>query len=77
MRGLTQELEALPEPTLKLLDLLTWADMTTSPTGEMVSVHERLREILERYDEDGPVGLAVRRSAPLLIRTVERVASQI
>ena len=73
VRGLSAELAELPRPGSRLLDLLTWADMTTGPTGDVVSVHDRLHEILERYDEDHPVTVAVRRSRGSLIRAVERV----
>jgi hypothetical protein len=48
-RGLSRELAELAEPTQELQDVLTLVDMTTSPTGEWVSLDERLREILGRY----------------------------
>jgi hypothetical protein len=39
----------------RLLSLLTWADLTTSPIGEQVTVRQRLQEILHRYPADSPV----------------------
>lgn len=73
VRGEMEEFEQLPRPDQTRLDLLTWADMTTSPDGESVSVEDRLQEILQRYPDDDPVSLAVRRSTPGLTATVERV----
>lgn len=75
VRGLEDELAEVAEPCRKLLDLLTWADMTTGPDGAVVRVRERLREILQRYDEDDPVSVAVSQSASSLMQTVERIES--
>lgn len=38
-----------------LLAVLTWADLTTSPTGQTVSPSERLAEIRGRYAQHHPV----------------------
>lgn len=49
--GIFAPFQEVPEPAvaLRLLALLTWADLTASPTGEEVSVQQRLAEILRRY----------------------------
>lgn len=44
---------ALPRPELHRL--IAWADMTTGPTGETVTVEERLAEIESRYGIGDPV----------------------
>lgn len=72
-RGLTLELQQFAEPDLQLLDLLTFSDMTTGPTGEPVTVEARLYEILERYPADDPVFRAITRSTVELIAAVNRV----
>ncbi len=55
--GVFAPFAALHDPALaqRLLSLLTWADLTTSPTGQQVSVQQRLAEILRRYPPDSPV----------------------
>lgn len=75
-RGLLSELLEFERPPSDLLDELTTADMTTSPTGMPVTVDERLAEILDRYDGDDPVFLAVSQSAPLLRAAVGRVKAR-
>lgn len=72
-RGLTQELARFRPPRKDLLDLLTWADMTTSPAGAPVRVKQRLDEILLRYPDSDPVHRAVRAARPELEASVRRV----
>ncbi|WP_404434216.1 HD domain-containing protein [Microbacterium lacus] len=72
-RELLAELNAFAAPPRDVLDIVTYADMTTSPSGEPVSADERVAEILSRYDEDDPVFAAVSTSAPELLAAVARV----
>lgn len=72
-RGLAAELQQFAEPDLRLLDFLTFSDMTTGPTGEAVTVEARLYEILERYPVDDPVFRAITKSSAELIAAVKRV----
>src|SRR6202034_4138718 len=45
-RGLADVLSSeFPSPESKLNDALAYCDMTTTPTGDVVSVHDRLSEI--------------------------------
>ncbi|WP_336922866.1 HD domain-containing protein [Aquipuribacter sp. SD81] len=71
-RGLAHELAALPKPAADDLDMLTFLDLTTSPQGRVVTVKERLSEILSRYEADDPVYRAVTRSSGELVASVER-----
>ena len=49
-RGLADVLSSeFPSPDPKLNDALAYCDMTTTPTGDVVSVHDRLSEIVDRY----------------------------
>ncbi len=59
-------------PSADDLDLLTFLDLTTSPQGVVVTVEERLEEILSRYSEADPVHRAVTRSRSELIASVQR-----
>lgn len=53
-------------------DLLMWADLTTSPAGETVTIRDRLDEILSRYDAQDPVHRHVTRNRDQLVAAAER-----
>lgn len=76
-RGLKESLSGFTPPPSDLLDILTYADMTTGPTGEAVTVESRIAEILDRYPSSDPVYRAVSRSAPALKAVVRRVDDQL
>lgn len=76
-RGLSAELGRIPPPPQEVLDLLTFADMTTSPDGVAVSGEQRVAEILSRYDEGDPVFAAVSRAIPELLAAVVRVRDRL
>ncbi len=65
-----------PEHSI-VADALTYADMTTSPTGQPVTVEERLAGILERYPPSDPVHRAITLSAGQLRATVARVEARL
>jgi len=75
-RGLADELRAFVEPPVELLDVLTFADMTTSRDGAPVDVVARLAEIESRYGPDDVVYRAVSRSRPDLLASVRRVSDR-
>lgn len=72
-RGLLAELHEFTPPPGEILDVVTFADMTTSPTGEPIDAQDRVAEILTRYEPDSPVYDAVSASAPELLAAIERV----
>ncbi|WP_176138419.1 HD domain-containing protein [Mycobacterium sp. D16R24] len=72
-RGLEAELQAFPVPPQSFLDILTYADLHTGPHGQYLSVHDRLRDILQRYAPDHQVHRAITRSTRELLRAVGRV----
>jgi len=76
-RGLADALALFPEPDPDQLDVLTLIDMSTSPTGEQVTVNERLAEILVRYPEGHPVHQAVSRSRSYLADSANRAARRL
>ncbi|WP_372491877.1 HD domain-containing protein [Nocardiopsis dassonvillei] len=73
-RGLAGVLagEFAPPPG-RLLDALTYSDMTTGPDGVHLPVERRLAEILERYAPEDLVHRSITRSAPLLTASVRAV----
>jgi hypothetical protein len=77
-RGLVDALaREFPAEDSPLADALTFADMTTSPTGSPVTVEERIAEILERYAPGHVVHESIRKAAPDLIATVRRVEARL
>jgi len=67
---LTREFSPPPRP---LADALTFCDMTTSPDGEHVQVHNRLAEIHNRYGTGHLVSRSIRRATPLILEAVGHV----
>ncbi|MDE0545927.1 HD domain-containing protein [Microbacterium sp. C7(2022)] len=76
-RGLLAELEEFTPPPSEILDVVTFADMTTSPTGEPIAATDRVAEILTRYEPNTPVYDAVSASAPELLAAVDRVNARL
>jgi HD domain len=76
-RGLAQILnrEFAPPPR-PLADALTFCDMTTSPDGEHVQVHNRLAEIHDRYGTGHLVSRSIRRATPLILEAVGHVRAR-
>jgi hypothetical protein len=72
-RGLADELSReFPAPTAKLNDALAYCDMTTTPTGEVVSVDDRISEIVARYGSHNVVTRFIRKAEPDLVSSVMR-----
>jgi hypothetical protein len=74
-RGLAGELSReFPSADPVLNDALAYCDMTTTPGGDMVSVHDRLSEIRERYGPYSVVTRFTRKAEPSLVASVGRTA---
>jgi predicted hydrolase (HD superfamily) len=72
-RDLAGELcREFPTASMVLNDALAFCDMTTDPSGKMVSVHDRLAEIRERYGPDSIVTRFTHSAGPCLIASVAR-----
>ena len=72
-RGLAEVLSGeFPPPPPALSDALAYCDMTTTPTGEVVAVRDRLSEIAERYGPHDVVTRFIRRAEPELVSSVAR-----
>lgn len=76
-RGLTPELAEFDRPPRHVLDVVTYADMTTAPDGTPIDAAMRVSEILSRYPSDDPVHAAVSRSSAELLATVARIKEQL
>ena len=72
-RGLADALSReFPAPTPTLNDALAYCDMTTTPTGDVVAVHDRISEIKERYGPHNVVTRFIRKAEPCLVSSVVR-----
>jgi HD superfamily phosphodiesterase len=77
-RGLADVLSSeFPSPDPKLNDALAYCDMTTTPTGEVVSVRDRLSEIVERYGSQDVVARFIRKAEPQLVSSVARTGQRL
>ena len=72
VRGLANELAAIPRPDQSLIDAVTCCDMTTTPVGATCAPGERIEEILVRYQPGHQVYTSVHRSTPYLLECCER-----
>jgi hypothetical protein len=71
-RELEDELAAFPVEDGPVMDALTFADMTTGPAGQPMTLDERISDIRRRYPPDDPVHRAIVRARPLLQAAIER-----
>jgi hypothetical protein len=66
-------LNEFPLPPRHLAEALTYSDITTSPDGNPLSVHDRLADIRTRYGPGHVVTRSVARSKPTLLMTAFNV----
>ncbi|MFZ3570481.1 HD domain-containing protein [Streptomyces sp. BH097] len=71
-RGLADQLAAYEREDSSLLDALIYADMTTGPAGQSFDFDRRMDEILDRYEPDSVVYIAISKARPYLAAAVER-----
>jgi putative nucleotidyltransferase with HDIG domain len=69
--------DEFPPPRSRLLEALTYCDMTSAVDGELVDIDQRLEEILIRYPAEHVVHRSITRSSPQLraatLGTAERL----
>ena len=70
--GLAGELAAFPHEDSATADALTYCDMTTSPTGQHITLAGRLAEIAERYGAEHLVVRCLQRAHEHLAGAVRR-----
>ena len=72
-RGLADELRhEFPHVSPVLEDALAYCDMTTTPNGHVVSVHDRLTEIVDRYGPGNIVTRFIHKAEANLVSSVAR-----
>ncbi|WP_433112255.1 HD domain-containing protein [Micromonospora sp. CA-246542] len=72
-RGLGQALaDEFPREETAISDALWYADMTTGPDGQELTVDERLAEIRQRYGPDDVVTRFWQKAEPMLREVVDR-----
>lgn len=76
-RDLLPELAPYELEVGPVADALIFADMTTGPTGDAVSVEDRLSEILRRYSEENPVHRAIAEASLEIEAAVSRVEQRL
>jgi len=77
-RGLADELcREFSPASLVLSDALAYCDITTDPTGNLVSVRDRLSEIRERYGPHSIVTRFARKAEPCLLSSVARTDNRL
>lgn len=77
LRGLEHELSRFPDEGSALRDALWFCDMTTNPDGELVTIEDRLSEILSRYGEGSIVYDFIIEARDDLCGSVERTKTKL
>ena len=75
--GCDQFLHEFPRERSAVDDTLTYCDATTSPTGEQISLKERVSEIRKRYGEHDLDVQVLRLAMPHLALTVVRIQQRL
>ncbi len=76
-RGLVDRLIAFDPPAQDDLDALILADLTSGPDGQLMTVTERIEDMLGRYEPQHPVHRAVTRSQGYLEECAARAAKRL
>jgi hypothetical protein len=76
-RGLAAELADFPDEASVVSDALAYCDLTTGPTGQQVTIDERLDEIVSRYGGESLVGQALIEASDTLRAMAERARARL
>jgi hypothetical protein len=76
-RDLVEELAAFPVEDGPVMDTLSFADMTTGPAGQPMTLEQRVEEVQRRYPPDDPVHRAIVRAQPLLQAAIDRTQQRL
>lgn len=77
LRGLSAAIAQWEDEQTVLRDALWWADMTTSPDGVAMNVHDRIEEVQKRYGPEDLVTFFIRQAKPELVAAVERTEGRL
>jgi hypothetical protein len=75
--GLSDDLAVFPREESATADALTYCDMTTNPTGQRITLADRLAEIAERYGAEHLVVRCLQRAHDHLAGTVQRTEERL
>ena len=59
------------------MDALTFADMTTGPTGQSMTLDQRIKEVQRRYPSNDSVHRAIVRARPELQAAIDRTRQRL
>jgi putative nucleotidyltransferase with HDIG domain len=76
-RDLVEALAAFPVEDGLVMDALTFADMTTGPAGQPMTLEQRIEEVQRRYRSDNPVHRAIVRARPELQAAIDRTRQRL
>ena len=76
-RGLAEALHAYPREQTALSDALTYADQTTGPTGERLTVRDRMADMLRRHGSGSPNARVHHERGPYLLAVAARVEQRL
>jgi HD domain len=76
LRGFGDELAAYEREESWVSDELTYCDLTTGPTGQRMTLEDRIAEVEQRYGE-GEIVDALRQATPSLVDAVERTTDRL
>ena len=76
-RDLVEELAAFPVEDGPVMDTLSFADMTTGPAGQPMTLEQRVEEVQHRYAPDDPVHRAIVRALPQLQAAIDRTRQRL
>jgi hypothetical protein len=77
LRGLTAELAEFPDQRSDTSAALTYCDMLTGPTGEPVSLEERIADVEHRYGVGHVVPRSLRLAQPELARSIDHIEGKL
>lgn len=77
LRGYISQLNTFPHEQSSVADALTYCDMTTGPTGNHITLQERIDDILQRYNEGDIVNQAIHEALPFLFTAVKKTELQL
>jgi hypothetical protein len=77
LRGLSDELAEFPDEASTTTAALAYCDMLTGPTGEAVSLDERIADVQGRYGAGHVVPRSLREARPALVRSIELIEGEL
>jgi HD domain len=77
LRGLTAELAEFRDERSETSAALTYCDMLIGPTGQPVSLEERIADVERRYGTDHVVPRSLRLAQPELARSIDHIEGKL